>query len=210
MQSARDNIFDTIEDAIADMKAGRLIVVVDDERRENEGDLIAATDTLTPESVNMMLRHACGLICVPMSGEMLDRLHLPEMVKVNRDRHTTAFTVSVDAVHGITTGISAHDRWVTAKTLGDPASAPDMLAQPGHMFPLRACEGGVFERPGHTEATVDLARIAGLNPAGLCCEILNEDGSCARLPQLIEYKKRHGLKLISVESLIGYRRSHGV
>jgi 3,4-dihydroxy 2-butanone 4-phosphate synthase / GTP cyclohydrolase II len=205
MHSAQDNVFDSVEDAIAEIAAGRLIIVVDDERRENEGDLIAATDTLTPEAVNMMLRQACGLVCVPMAGALLDRLHLPEMVKVNRDRHTTAFTVSVDAVHGITTGISAHDRYVTARILGDPASTPDMLAQPGHMFPLRAREGGVFERPGHTEATVDLARLAGLNPAGLCCEILNDDGSCARLPQLIEFKKKHGLKLISVASLIEYR-----
>jgi len=202
------NVFDSIEAALADFAAGRIVIVVDDENRENEGDMIAAVDKLTVEAVNMMIRHARGLICVPVTGGQLARLHLPEMARVNRDKYTTAFTVSVDAAKGISTGISACDRWATAKILGDPASTPDMLAQPGHIFPLRARDGGVLERPGHTEATVDLARLAGLNPAGLCCEILNDDGSCMRLPQLAEFKKLHNLKLISVADLVEYRRSH--
>jgi 3,4-dihydroxy 2-butanone 4-phosphate synthase / GTP cyclohydrolase II len=210
MTTADKNVFDTVESAIADFAAGRIVIVVDDERRENEGDMIAATDKLTVESVNMMIRHARGLICVPMTGAQLAKLNLPDMARVNRERFTTAFTVSVDAAKGITTGISAHDRWATAKILGDPDSTPDMLAQPGHVFPLRARDGGVLERPGHTEATVDLARLAGLNPAGLCCEILNEDGSCMRLPQLAEFKKLHNMKLISVADLAEYRRKHGV
>jgi 3,4-dihydroxy 2-butanone 4-phosphate synthase / GTP cyclohydrolase II len=206
MQSTRDSLLDKIEDVVADVAAGRLVMVVDDEKRENEGDLIVATDKVTPEHINIMLRFARGLICVPMSGELLDRLGLHDMAHVNRDRHGTAFTVSVDAIEGATTGISAHDRWLAAKILGDPKSTPDMLAQPGHMFPLRARPNGVFDRQGHTEATVDLARLAGLNPAGLCCEILNDDGSCARLPQLLEFKKKFGFRLVSVESIIRYRR----
>jgi 3,4-dihydroxy 2-butanone 4-phosphate synthase / GTP cyclohydrolase II len=208
MTGVDKNVFDTVEAAIADFAAGRIVVVVDDEKRENEGDMIASIDKLTVQSVNMMLRHACGLICVPLAGKQLARLNLPEMTKFNRDKFSTAFIVSVDAAKGITTGISAHDRWATAKVLGDPASTPEMLAQPGHMFPLKARDGGVLERPGHTEATVDLARLAGLNPAGLCCEILNEDGSCMRLPQLVEFKKLHGLKLISVADIAAYRLAH--
>jgi 3,4-dihydroxy 2-butanone 4-phosphate synthase / GTP cyclohydrolase II len=153
----------------------------------------------------MMLRHARGLICVPLTGAQLEKLGLAEMTKVNRDRHGTAFTVSVDAAEGVSTGISAMDRWKTAKVLGDPNSTSDLLAQPGHMFPLRARPGGVLERAGHTEASVDLARLAGLNPAAVICEILNEDGSCARLPQLAEFKKQFGVKLLSVASLIEYR-----
>jgi 3,4-dihydroxy 2-butanone 4-phosphate synthase/GTP cyclohydrolase II len=208
MQDSREKLLDNVADALTDVAAGRFVIVVDDERRENEGDLIVATDKVTPEHVNMMLRHACGLICVPMAGELLDRLGLKEMAHVNRDRHGTAFTVSVDAIEGATTGISAYDRWLAAKILGDPKSKGDMLAQPGHMFPLRARPNGVFDRPGHTEATVDLARLAGLNPAGLCCEILNEDGSCARLPQLLEFKKKFGYRIISVQGIIAYRREH--
>jgi len=207
MTTADKNVFDSIDSAVADFAAGRIVIVVDDEKRENEGDMIISTDKLTVESLNMMIRHACGLICVPLTGAQLARLGLPEMARVNREKFSTAFTVSVDAAKGVTTGISARDRWLTAKVLGDPNSTPDMLAQPGHMFPLRARDGGVLERPGHTEATVDLARLAGLNPAGLCCEILNEDGSCARLQQLVEFKKRHGLKLISVADLVAYRQT---
>jgi 3,4-dihydroxy 2-butanone 4-phosphate synthase/GTP cyclohydrolase II len=201
-------MLDNIEDVIADIGAGRLVIVVDDEKRENEGDLIVATDKVTVEHVNTMLRFARGLICVPMAGELLDRLGLHEMAHVNRDRHGTAFTVSVDAIEGATTGISARDRWLAAKILGDPKARPEQLAQPGHMFPLRARPNGVFDRPGHTEATVDLARLAGLTPAGLCCEILNDDGSCARLPQLLEFKKQFGYRIVSVESIIRYRREH--
>ncbi|MBN1402913.1 MAG: 3,4-dihydroxy-2-butanone-4-phosphate synthase [Opitutales bacterium] len=204
MQSA-ESVFDNIEDAIADIAEGKIVIIADDENRENEGDMIVATDMVTPEHINMMLKHARGLICVPMTGEQLSRLGLAEMTKVNRDRHGTAFTVSVDAAEGVTTGISAMDRWKTAKILGNPVSLPDQLAQPGHMFPLRARAGGVLERAGHTEATVDIARLAGLNPAGLCCEILNDDGSCSRLPQLVELKKKLGMKLVSVASLIEYR-----
>ncbi|MFA5256574.1 MAG: 3,4-dihydroxy-2-butanone-4-phosphate synthase [Opitutales bacterium] len=204
MQSA-DNVFDSVEDALADVAAGRPVIVSDDENRENEGDLVVAADKITPEAINMMLMHARGLICVPLTGEQLTRLGLSEMTKVNRDRHGTAFTVSVDAAEDVTTGISAQDRWRTAKVLGDPASTAEMLAQPGHMFPLKARPGGVLERAGHTEAAVDLARLAGLNPAAVICEILNDDGSCARLSQLADYKKRFGIKLISVASLIEYR-----
>lgn len=206
MQSERESKLDNIEDVIADIAAGRLVIVVDDEKRENEGDLIVATDKVTVEHVNIMLRFARGLICVPMAGELLDRLGLHEMTHVNRDRHGTAFTVSVDAIEGATTGISARDRWLAAKILGDPNARPEQLAQPGHMFPLRAKPNGVFDRPGHTEATVDLARLAGLNPAGLCCEILNDDGTCARLPQLLEFKEKFGYRIVSVESIIRYRR----
>ncbi|HNX05920.1 MAG TPA: 3,4-dihydroxy-2-butanone-4-phosphate synthase, partial [Opitutales bacterium] len=206
-KDAKVEVFDSVEAVLADVAAGRPVVVADDENRENEGDLIIAVDRLTPEGINMMLRHARGLICVPLTGGQLEKLGLAEMTKVNRDRHGTAFTVSVDAAEGVTTGISAMDRWKTAKVLGDPNSTADMLAQPGHMFPLRARPGGVLERAGHTEASVDLARMAGLNPAAVICEILNEDGSCARLPQLAEFKKQFGVKLLSVASLIEYRHS---
>ena len=206
-ETGEAGVFDSVESVVADIAAGRPVVVADDENRENEGDLVIAVDRLTPEGINMMLRHARGLICVPLTSDQLTRLGLSEMAKVNRDRHGTAFTVSVDAAEGVTTGISAQDRWKTAKVLGDPASGPESLAQPGHMFPLRARAGGVLERAGHTEAAVDLARLAGLNPAAVICEILNEDGTCARLPQLAEFKKAFGVKLLSVASLIEYRHS---
>jgi len=206
-READAGVFDSVEAVVADVAAGRPVVVADDENRENEGDLVIAIDKLTPEGINMMLRHARGLICVPLTGAQLERLGLSEMAKVNRDRHGTAFTVSVDAAEGVTTGISAQDRFRTAKVLGDPSSTADKLAQPGHMFPLRARPGGVLERAGHTEAAVDLARLAGLNPAAVICEILNEDGTCARLPQLAEFKKSFGVKLLSVASLIEYRHS---
>jgi 3,4-dihydroxy 2-butanone 4-phosphate synthase/GTP cyclohydrolase II len=205
MQNETAEVFDSVESVVADVAAGRPVIVTDDENRENEGDLVVATDRITPESINMMLMHARGLICVPLTAEQLSRLGLSQMTQVNRDRHGTAFTVSVDAAEGVTTGISAKDRCRTARILGDPASSPDMLAQPGHMFPLRARPGGVLERAGHTEASVDLARMAGLNPAAVICEILNDDGSCARLPELALYKKRHGLKMISVAALIEHR-----
>ena len=197
--------FDSVEAAIADIAEGRLIIVTDDENRENEGDLVMAASKATPETINMMIRHARGLICVPTTGAQLRRLGISAMVQENRESHRTAFTVSVDAAEGITTGISAYDRAHTIRLLGDAASQPDMLVQPGHIFPLRARDGGVLERAGHTEAAVDLASLAGLHPSGVICEILNEDGTLARLPDLVAMKERFGLKLISIASLIEYR-----
>ena len=197
--------FDQVEEAIADIAAGKIVIVTDDESRENEGDLVMAASKVTPESVNTMLLHGRGLICVPAMESQLRRLGINPMVPENRESHKTDFTVSVDASEGITTGISAYDRAATIKILGDPASSPEMLVQPGHVFPLRAKSGGVLQRAGHTEAAVDLASLAGLPPVGVICEILNEDGSMARLPELVEFKKKHGLKLISIASLIEYR-----
>ncbi len=197
--------FDPIEDAIAEIAAGRPVVVADDEDRENEGDLILAASLATTESINMMIRWARGLICVPMTDPDLQRLNLSPMVQQNREAHGTAFTVSVDAAQGITTGISAAERTTTIRLLGDPKCKPGDLVQPGHVFPLRARPGGVLERAGHTEAAIDLARLAGLPPVGVVCEILNDDGSCARLPQLIEFKKTHGVKMVSIAHLIDFR-----
>jgi 3,4-dihydroxy 2-butanone 4-phosphate synthase/GTP cyclohydrolase II len=197
--------FDTVEDAIRAIAAGRLIIVTDDEDRENEGDLVMAAGKATVESVNMMIRHAGGLICVPSTGHHLKRLGIEQMVRENRETLRTAFTVSVDAAEGITTGISAYDRTRTIQLLANPATRPDELVRPGHIFPLQARAGGVLERAGHTEAAVDLVALAGLEPTAVICEILNEDGSCARLPQLLEFKKRHGLVLVSIAQLIEYR-----
>jgi 3,4-dihydroxy 2-butanone 4-phosphate synthase/GTP cyclohydrolase II len=202
-----DNPFDSVESAIDDITAGKLVIVVDDEDRENEGDLIMAASTATAETVNMMIRHARGLICVATIEHKLKRLGLNPMVANNRESSQTDFTVSVDAAEGITTGISAADRCATIRIIADPESTADQLVQPGHIFPLRARPGGVLQRAGHTEATVDLAVLAGLPPAGVLCEILNEDGTMARLPELIEYKKRFGLKLISIKQLIEYRHN---
>ena len=199
--------FDTVESAIDDIASGKLVIVVDDEDRENEGDLIMAASTATPETVNMMIRHARGLICVATVEHHLKRLGLNPMVASNRESNQTDFTVSVDAAEGITTGISAADRCAAIHILGNPEATADQLVQPGHIFPLRARPGGVLQRAGHTEATVDLAVLAGLPPAGVLCEILNEDGSMARLPELIEYKKKFGLKLISIKQLIEYRHN---
>ena len=202
--------FDSIESALADLRRGRAIVVVDDENRENEGDLIFAAQFVTPDAVNFMAVEARGLICLAMEGERLDELKLPLMVANNTDRNQTAFTVSIDASPhlGVTTGISAEDRARTIQVALDPATHPDDLRRPGHIFPLRSRSGGVLERAGHTEAAVDLARMAGLYPAGAICEIQNPDGSMARLPQLIEYKEKHGLKLIGIADLIDYRLQH--
>lgn len=200
-------IFDSVDDAIDDIAAGRLIIVVDDEDRENEGDLIMAASKATAESINMMIRHGRGLICVPTVEHQLKRLGLNPMVANNRESHRTDFTVSVDAAEGVTTGISAADRCAAIRIIADPAATADKLVQPGHVFPLRARPGGVLQRAGHTEAAVDLAVLAGLPPAGVLCEILNEDGTMARLPQLIEYKRTFGLKLISIKQLIEYRHS---
>ena len=207
MAQQNDSPFDSIEAAIRDIADGKLVIVTDDEARENEGDLIFAAEKVTPEAVNMMIRHARGLICVPMLGPQLRHLGINPMAAENRESHQTDFAVSVDAAQGITTGISAADRAETIRLLGDPATQPDALVQPGHVFPLRAKPGGVLQRAGHTEAAVDLAQLAGLSPAGVICEILNEDGSLARLPDLLRFKEEHGLKLISIADLIEYRHT---
>ena len=200
--------FDSIPDALNDLKSGRLIVVVDDENRENEGDLIGAAQFATPEMVNFMAVKARGLICLAMTGDRLDRLDLPLMVDRNTDSQQTAFTVSIDAVEGTSTGISAEDRSRTIQAAINPNTRPNDLRRPGHVFPLRAKGGGVLKRAGHTEAAVDLAQMSGLYPAGVICEIQNDDGSMARLPELIEYAKLHNLKLISIADLISYRLEH--
>ena len=198
-----------IKEVIEDIKAGKFIILVDDEDRENEGDLIIAAEKVTPESINFMAKNARGLICMPVIGARLEELRIPMMIGENTARHGTAFTVSVDAkIRGATTGISAYDRAVTVKAMIDPATKPEELGRPGHIFPIRAREGGVLVRVGHTEATVDLAKLAGLYPAGLCCEIMNEDGTMARLPQLEELAKRFNLKIASIADLIAYRRRH--
>jgi 3,4-dihydroxy 2-butanone 4-phosphate synthase/GTP cyclohydrolase II len=197
--------FATIEEAIEEIREGRILVVVDDEDRENEGDLVMAADKVTPEAVNFMVTHARGLMCVPMLGDRLDALRLGMMVTENTAPMATAFTVSVDARRGVTTGISAYDRAVTIRTLVDAQMTAADLVVPGHMFPLRAMEGGVLRRAGHTEAAVDLARLAGCYPAGVICEVLDETGSMARLPQLMELARRHRLKVITIKDLIEYR-----
>lgn len=197
--------FDSVEVAIQEIAAGHLVIVTDDEERENEGDLVMAASKATAENVNMMIRHARGLICVPTTGAQLKRLGISPMVQENRESHRTAFTVSVDAEEGITTGISAYDRARTISILADPEARPESLVQPGHIFPLRARDGGVLERAGHTEAAVDLALLAGLHPSAVICEILNEDGTVARRPELIKFKEQFGLKMISIASLIEYR-----
>ncbi len=197
--------FDSVESAIGDIAAGKLIIVTDDEDRENEGDLIMAAQKATPETVNMMIRYCSGIVCVPTVDPQLRRLGLGPMVQQNREVQRTDFTVTVDAAEGITTGISAHDRTRTIRILADPDSRPEQLVQPGHVFPLRAKSGGVLERAGHTEAAVDLAQLAGLSPSGVLCELVNDDGTVQRLPQLEEFKKRFGLKMISIAQLIEYR-----
>ena len=197
--------FDSIEGAIADIRAGKMVVVLDDEDRENEGDLVMAATMVTPEAINFMRKHAGGLICVPMPGARLDELHIPQMVRDNTALHETAFTVSVEARGMTTTGISAHDRAATIKRLLDPEAKPADFLRPGHTFPLRAREGGVLVRAGQTEAAVDLARLAGLYPAGVICEIMADDGTMERLEGLRSYADRHELKLITVKDLIAYR-----
>ena len=197
----------SIEEAIADIRAGKMVIVVDDEDRENEGDLVMAAEFATPEAINFMARHGCGLICVPMTGQRLDTLNIPMMIpqEDNSSGFGTAFTVSVEAVRGVTTGISAADRATTIQALIDPASTPTDIARPGHIFPLRARDGGVLVRRGQTEASVDLARLAGLEPAGVICEIMNPDGTMARMPELIKFALEHDLKIVSVEGLVQYR-----
>ncbi|HEC83462.1 MAG TPA: bifunctional 3,4-dihydroxy-2-butanone-4-phosphate synthase/GTP cyclohydrolase II [Firmicutes bacterium] len=202
--------FDTIEEAIEDIRQGKMVIVVDDEDRENEGDFILAAEKVTPEAINFMAKYGRGLICVAMTPERLDELGLGPMVIDNTARMGTPFTVSVDAKHNTTTGSSAHDRATTIKALIDPRTKPQDLARPGHVFPLRAMEGGVLRRAGHTEAVVDLARLAGLYPAGVLCEILDEDGSMARVPRLMEMAKEFGLKIVTIADLIQYRRQREV
>ncbi len=199
--------FATIEQAIEDFRAGRLVIIVDDEDRENEGDLACAAEKVTPEIINFMAREGRGLICLPMTEERCDELNLPLQVSEqdNSSHFGTAFTVSIEARHGVTTGISASDRARTILTAVDPQTKPSDLVRPGHVFPLRARRGGVLMRPGQTEASVDLARIAGLTPAAVICEIMNDDGTMARLPQLIEFARKHGLHIVSVADLIRYR-----
>jgi len=200
--------FDSIDSALAELKAGRALVVVDDENRENEGDVICAAQFATPDNINFMAVNARGLICLALTGERLDRLELPLMVSKNTDNNQTAFTVSIDAVNGVSTGISAEDRARTIQVAIHPDTKPQDLRRPGHIFPLRAIDGGVLKRAGHTEASVDLARLAGLYPSGVICEIQNPDGSMARLPELIDYAKTHNLKIISIADLISYRLKH--
>lgn len=197
---------DSIADALADIRDGKMVVVVDDEDRENEGDLIFAASKTTTELVGFMVRHSSGVICVPMEGPVLDRLGLPPMTHVNEDRKGTAYSVSVDARDGIETGISAADRSRTIKVLCDSATEPWEITRPGHVFPLRAMPGGVLRRPGHTEAAVDLARLAGLTAAGVICEIVHDDGSMMRAPALRDFADEHNLKMISIADLIAYRR----
>jgi 3,4-dihydroxy 2-butanone 4-phosphate synthase/GTP cyclohydrolase II len=198
--------FNTVEQAIADIAAGKAVVVVDDADRENEGDIIFAAAKATPELLTFTIRYSSGVICVPMEGADLDRLHIPLMTAQNRERMRTAYTVSVDARDGVSTGISAADRARTIRRLCDSATEPYELVQPGHIFPLRYHEGGVLRRRGHTEAAVDLARLAGLTPAGVLAEVVNDDGTMARLPQLEVFAKEHDLKLISIEQLAEYRK----
>jgi len=198
-------IFDSIEDAVADVRAGKMVIVLDDEDRENEGDLVMAAQMVTPEAINFMRKEAGGLICVPLLGKRLDELQIPQMVSENTAVHETAFTVSIEARHRTTTGISAYDRAATIQALLDPSAKPSDFLRPGHTFPLRARDGGVLVRAGQTEAAVDLARLAGFYPAGVVVEIMAEDGTMMRLPQLRELARKHSLRLITVKDLIAYR-----
>lgn len=202
-----DRKFDSIESVVTDIRKGRTVIVVDDADRENEGDLILAAQHITPEAVNFMARHGRGLICVPTTSERLQQLGIERMVRQNRESFRTDFQVSVDAARGITTGISAADRAETIRIMADPTAVPEDLVQPGHVFPLRARPGGVLQRAGHTEAAVDLAEIAGCRPIGVLCEILNDDGTMARLPQLFKFAKKHKLKICTIEDLIHFRRT---
>jgi 3,4-dihydroxy 2-butanone 4-phosphate synthase/GTP cyclohydrolase II len=199
--------FDSIESVLADLRRGRMVIVVDDADRENEGDLVLAAQHVTAQSVNFMAKHGRGLICVPTTGERLKQLGIERMVEQNRESFRTDFQVSVDAARGITTGISAADRARTIQVMADPTAVPEDLVQPGHVFPLRAKPGGVLQRAGHTEAAVDLARLAGARPVGVICEIMSDDGTMARLPELRRFARRHRLKICSIEDLIQYRRT---
>src|SRR5436305_5223033 len=202
--------FATIEEAIAEIQEGRLVIIVDDEDRENEGDLMIAAEKVTPEAINFMATHGRGLICLPMTGPRLDELQIPLMVSdySNTSQYGTAFCVSIEARRNVSTGISVHDRAQTILTAIDPKTRPTDLARPGHIFPLRARDGGVLVRAGQTEASVDLASIAGMVPAGVICEIMGDDGTMSRVPQLIEFCKEHNLKMLTVADLIRYRMQH--
>jgi 3,4-dihydroxy 2-butanone 4-phosphate synthase len=193
-----------IEDAISAIASGKMVVVVDDQNRENEGDIVVAADAVTPETIAFMMTHARGLVCIAMEGERLDALDIPLMVPNNTESHKTAFTVSVDYLKGTTTGISAADRAATVRALVDDRAKPDEFARPGHIFPLRANPRGVLGRPGHTEAAVDLARLAGRVPAGVICEVANDDGTMSRLPELTLFAERHNLPLVTIEDLVAY------
>lgn len=197
--------FNTIEEAISDIKQGKMVILVDDEDRENEGDLTMAAEKITPEAINFMAKYGRGLICLSLTPERVDELQLPPMTQDNTSSFGTAFTISIEAKRGVTTGISAADRATTIKTAIDPKTRPEDLARPGHVFPLRARPGGVLQRAGQTEGSVDLARLAGLYPAGVICEIMNDDGTMARVPQLMEFAKKHGLKIVTIKDLIAYR-----
>src|SRR2546429_5660866 len=197
--------FASVAEAIEDIRRGKMVIVVDDEDRENEGDLTMAAETVTPEAVAFIRKYASGVICVPMTSERLDKMQLPQMVERNEARLGTAFTVSVDAREGTTTGISAADRARTIRVLADTKSTPMDLVKPGHIFPLRAREGGVLVRAGQTEAAVDLCRLAGLQPVGVICEITNPDGSMSRMPELKRFAKKHSFKVVTVKDLIAYR-----
>ncbi|MGO4135507.1 3,4-dihydroxy-2-butanone-4-phosphate synthase [Rhizobium brockwellii] len=194
----------TIEDAISAIASGKMVVVVDDQNRENEGDIVVAADAVTPETIAFMMTHARGLVCIAMEGERLDALDIPLMVPNNTESHKTAFTVSVDYLNGTTTGISAADRAATVRALVDDRAKPADFARPGHIFPLRANPRGVLGRPGHTEAAVDLARLAGRIPAGVICEVANDDGTMSRLPELTLFAERHNLPLVTIEDLVAY------
>ena len=197
--------FDTIEDAIKDIADGKMVILVDDEDRENEGDLCMAATKVSAADVNFMAKHGRGLICLTLVPERVEYLNLPMMADVNTSSFGTAFTVSIEAKKGVTTGISAHDRAITIKTAIDPKTKPEDLARPGHVFPLKAKPGGVLQRAGQTEGSVDLARLAGLYPAGVICEVMSDDGTMARVPELIQFSKKHGIKLVTVKDLINYR-----
>lgn len=205
MSPSQTSPFDSVEEAVADIAAGRMVIVTDDERRENEGDLIMAASLATAEAVGLMIRHGSGIVCVATTGDVLLRLGLGPMVANNSDAHRTDFAISVDAAQGVTTGISAADRTLTIRVLGDPQARPERLARPGHVFPLRARPGGVLERAGHTEAAVDLAILAGLHPSGVLCELMNDDGTVSRMREIVEFKRRFGLKLISIADLVRHR-----
>src|SRR3989440_6102061 len=200
-------VFDSIEAVIEDLRKGRIVIVVDDADRENEGDLIMAAEYVTHEAVNFMAKYGRGLICVPTTSERLKQLGIERMVTQNRETFRTDFQVSVDAARGITTGISAVDRAETIRIMADPTAVPEDLVQPGHVFPLRARPGGVLQRAGHTEAAVDLVKLAGCRPLGVICEIMSDDGSMARLPELGRFAKRHRLKICTIADLIHYRRT---
>ncbi len=198
----------TIEEALEDIRAGRMIIVTDDEDRENEGDLVLAAEKVTPEAINFMAKYGRGLICLALPREDIERLQLPLQPRRHGTRFDTAFTVSIEARYGVTTGISAHDRAHTIKVAIDPKSGPEDVVTPGHVFPIQARDGGVLVRAGHTEASVDLARLAGLKPAGVICEIMNDDGTMARMPDLEKFAERHGLKIVTIRDLIAYRLRH--